>query len=58
VVLTLVERGGDARVFAVKDAKARTLLAQIAGNVGLTLWIEVTNTLNDVRAEKRASLKQ
>ena len=34
------------------------VVAQIAGNVGLTLWIEVTNTLNDVRAEKRASLKQ
>lgn len=33
------------------------VVAQIAGNVGLQLWIEVTNTLNDVRTEKRASLK-
>lgn len=34
------------------------VVAQIAGNVGVQLWIEVTNTLNDVRTEKQANTKQ
>lgn len=40
------------------EARLEQVVAQTAGNVGLQLWIEVANTLNDVRTEKKASLKQ
>ena len=31
------------------------VIAQIAGTVGLPLWIELNNDLNEVRAQKRAA---
>ena len=31
------------------------VIAQIAGTVGLPLWIELNNDLNEIRAQKRAA---